>query len=109
MTLAANTEAGCAGEERHSEITRVGACVIETLSLYLNVVCALLLIEVCDSCVISIYIDVAEGGGFLIPCLLCAISLDERRNASLPQLESRGEKCLVDLCALFVWKLEGTI
>ena len=45
MTLTANAEARGAREERNSEITGISARVIQALALNLNVMCALLLVE----------------------------------------------------------------
>ena len=45
MTLTANAEARGAGEERNSKVTGISARVIQALTLNLNVMCALLLIE----------------------------------------------------------------
>ena len=48
MTLTANAETRGAGEERDSKVTGICARVIQALSLNVNIVCALLLIELGD-------------------------------------------------------------
>lgn len=75
MTLTANAKARGAGEERNSKVTGISTRVIQALTLNLDVMCALLLVELGDRRRRSGHIDIAEGGGFLVPGLLTAITL----------------------------------
>ena len=109
MTLTANAEARGAGEEWNSEITGISARVIQALALNLNVMCALLLVELGDCRRRSGHVDITEGGRFLVPGLLSAVALHKGWDLSFPEDEVLWQKCPVYFCALVVWQLKDIV
>jgi hypothetical protein len=83
--------------------------MIQALTLNLNVMCALLLVEIGDRRRRSVHIDIAEGGGFLVPDLLTAITLHKGWDLSFPQNKVLWQKCPVDLRALLVWQFKDAV